>query len=176
MGWTLDKYYKTVPFLELGDLCFPSCLWNHNRLWQVCPDSHPRQQAQVRIILFFIFVTDQLIMEGFGVDRLCVWPVRTWLLLSIRAELIMFLLDRELQENLVRSHSAGDTSYFFPDILKSPGASRSLGSCVVVCRCGKPAEPRKDPHVARSEDQCSGQRAQWNFSGNPASHDPSLQR
>lgn len=56
------------------------------------------------------------------------------------------------------------------------GVCRSLVSCVVVCRCGKPAEPRKDPHAARSEDQCSGQRAQWNFSGNPASHDPSLQR
>lgn len=56
------------------------------------------------------------------------------------------------------------------------GARRSLASCVVVCRGGKPAEPRKDPHAARSEDQCSGQRAQWNFPGNPASHDPGLQR
>lgn len=86
----------------------------------------------------------------------------------------MFLLDRELQENLVRSHSAGDTS----DILSCPGV---FGCCslvwrAVVCRCGKPAESRKDPHAAGSEDQCSGQRAQWDFSRNPAGHDPGLQR
>lgn len=47
--------------------------------------------------------------------------------------------------------------------------------CCGVCRGGEPAEPRKDPHAARSQDQCSGQRAQWNFPGNPASHDPGLQ-
>lgn len=46
-----------------------SRLWNHNRFRQVCPDSHSRQQAQVRIILFFTFVIDQLIMEGFGADQ-----------------------------------------------------------------------------------------------------------
>lgn len=56
------------------------------------------------------------------------------------------------------------------------GVRRSLVSCVVVCRCGKPAEPRKDPHAARAEDKRSGQRAQWSFPGNPASHDPGLQR
>lgn len=41
---------------------FSSCLWNHDRLWQVCPDSHSRQQAQVRIIPLFMFVTDRLIV------------------------------------------------------------------------------------------------------------------
>lgn len=63
----LDKWYKTGPFLDLVGLVFPpSCLRNHNRLWQVCPDRHSRQQAQVRIILLFMFVTDGLIAEGFG--------------------------------------------------------------------------------------------------------------
>lgn len=108
---------------------------------------------------------------------------------------MILLPNRELQENLVRSHSAGDAPHYreqcfqswfhFKEKEKSRhcevplvrlGARRSLVSRVVVCRCGEPAEPRKDPHAARSEDQRSGQRAQWNFPGNPAGHDPGLQR
>lgn len=36
-------------------VCSSSCLWNHNRFWQICPNSHSCQQAQVKTIFYYLF-------------------------------------------------------------------------------------------------------------------------
>lgn len=36
-------------------LCASSCLWNNNRFWQICPNCHSCQQAQVRVVFHHLF-------------------------------------------------------------------------------------------------------------------------
>lgn len=36
-------------------LCAASCLWNHNRFWQICPNCHSCQQTQVMTIFIINF-------------------------------------------------------------------------------------------------------------------------
>lgn len=69
-------------------LCLSSCLWNHHWFWQICSDSHPRQQAEVKTLYRW----------RFGCSFFCMCRLMDFL---------PFLFHRELQENLVRSHSAG---------------------------------------------------------------------
>lgn len=73
------------------------------------------------IILFSIFATGHLMTGGLEGGR-----VRMRLLLSALSELIVSLLGRELQENLVRSHSAGGASFLFPRHFE-------VTFCVQVC-------------------------------------------
>lgn len=95
----LTSYWKNYSVSEINDpiyslLCLSSCLRNHNRFWQICPNSHSRQQAQVKTIFCF-----DLLLES-GTFFTC------WLMT------MHFLFHRELQENLVRSHSAGNKTLF----------------------------------------------------------------
>lgn len=146
-------------FLTLT-LTLSSCLRNYNGLWKICPDGHSCEQAEVRTLCSW---------DQWDVSHLLACPSHA-----------VLSFPRELQENLVRSHSAGRNlvgDETFHNLLVACDKSSTVGEAqhVLFCRCGEPAEPRKDPHAARTEDQCPGQRAQRNFSGNPARHDPGLQ-
>lgn len=76
-------------------LCVISCLWNHNRLWQICQNCHSCQQAQVKTIFYYV-ISLSTVGE----------PSLSYVLFYGHA----LFLYRELQENLVRSHSSGNKS------------------------------------------------------------------
>lgn len=144
----------SVPYV-----CSPcSCLWDHNGFWQICPNCHSCQQTQVVIKLSLNTFYDLFLVFVITQSPFC-----------LLTDAMHFSFHRELQENLVRSHSAGDDTLCNADMLilmfSGPLYVNHLNqSYVVTYRCGEPVKPREDPHVARFEDQCFGQRAQWCFS------------
>lgn len=153
-------------WLLLLTLCPSSCLWNHHWFWQICPDSHPRQQAEVKTLYCWRIGCSFFVCAVWWTCHFCSTEScrRTWCVHTQQVENLSSPTSRFLNFIIIS----------VSDKVLQAMLDMFLHYCC-VCRCGKPIEPRADSHAARSEDQCPGQRAQWNISGNPTCHDSGFQ-